>query len=348
MSEIVAISLFSGCGGLDIGTEQAGISVISAIDFNSDAIETLRNNEVFEKTELFCDDIVTFDKNIFVKQIASMKPDKFIIVGGPPCQPFSKGGYWVTNDKRKKDKDPRNMVGEYFKTIELLKPNGFIFENVESLLHPTNKHTASQLMESFKTLGYYCLLLPINAQDFGVPQKRKRVFIIGSRKPFKKLFPSKTHYNPVKETNKLLKPYESVGKHIAPFSSTKYKEANESVVGGTYEKELFMVPPGKNYIALSEKYIKKPLFKSGTRFWNFLLKLHPDMPSWTICAQPGPWVGPFHWDSRRLRVPEIAAIQTFPKNYKFYGTRRSVQQQIGNAVPPLLAKKMLEFLKENL
>ena len=72
------------------------------------------------------------------------------------------------------------------------------------------------------------------------------------------------------------------------------------------------------------------------------------MPSWTIAAQPGPWIGPFHWDNRRLRVPEIAAIQTFPKNYKFYGNRRSVQKQIGNAVPPLLGKAMVSFLANNL
>ena len=108
-----------------------------------------------------------------------------------------------------------------------------------------------------------------------------------------------------------------------------------------------MVPPGKNYIALTYSINGKPLsskFKKGKRFWSFLLKLHPNMPSWTISAQPGPWVGPFHWKSRRLRVPEIAAIQTFPIDYKFAGNRRSIQKQIGNAVPPLLGKKMIEHL----
>ena len=85
-------------------------------------------------------------------------------------------------------------------------------------------------------------------------------------------------------------------------------------------------------------------FEKGKRFWNFLYKLSPDEPSITIAAQPGPWVGPFHWDNRRLRVPEIAAIQTFPKNYKFFGSRRSVQKQIGNAVPCLLGQRMVEHL----
>ena len=75
-----------------------------------------------------------------------------------------------------------------------------------------------------------------------------------------------------------------------------------------------------------------------------MLKLHPDLPSWTVAAQPGPWVGPLHWNNRRLRVPEIAALQSFPNDYIFTGSRRSIQKQIGNAVPPLLGKGMVDFL----
>ena len=133
---------------------------------------------------------------------------------------------------------------------------------------------------------------------------------------------------------------------IKKFSTNNYKEEWEDASKGTYYKELKKVPPGKNYLALCDG--KKSNFKKNTRFWNFLLKLKKDLPSWTIAAQPGPWIGPFHWDNRRLRVPEIAAIQTFPKNYKFYGNRRSIQKQIGNAVPPLLGKAMVGFLANNL
>ena len=113
--------------------------------------------------------------------------------------------------------------------------------------------------------------------------------------------------------------------------------------------ELTHVPPGKNYIALSKlKGYDGRKFRTGGRFWNFLHKLHPEEPSITIAAQPGPWVGPFHWDNRRLRVPEVAAIQTFPEGYKFFGNRRSVQKQIGNAVPCLLGEKMVAHLIEYL
>ena len=106
-----------------------------------------------------------------------------------------------------------------------------------------------------------------------------------------------------------------------------------------------MSQPGHNYIALSARDgYPNPKFIANKRFWNFLLKLHPLLPSWTIAAQPGPWVGPFHWNNRRLRVHEVASIQTFPMDYVFTGSRRAIQKQIGNAVPPLLGQKMVEHL----
>ena len=119
--------------------------------------------------------------------------------------------------------------------------------------------------------------------------------------------------------------------------------------GGTYYSDLCEVPPGKNYKALTAwAGYENPKFVAEKRYWSFLLKLSPDLPSWTITAQPGPWIGPFHWDNRRLRAPEAAALQTFPRGYKFFGTRRSVQKQIGNAVPCLMGKAMIEYVKESL
>ena len=85
-------------------------------------------------------------------------------------------------------------------------------------------------------------------------------------------------------------------------------------------------------------------FRHGSRFWNFLQELHPDEPSITIAAQPGPWVGPFHWTNRRLRALEAASIQSFPHGYRFHGNRRSVQKQIENAVPCLLGRHMISHL----
>ncbi len=340
--KIIAISLFSGCGGLDIGVHNAGIEVVAAIDFDKDSIDTLKSNQQFKDTRVFYSDVSEFETSKFKEILKKEKHDKFILVGGPPCQPFSKAGYWVGNHRRKGSKDPRNMIGEYLRILQELNPDGFLLENVDSLLHPTNRHTVDTIIKKTQSYGYRVVLVRANAIEYGVPQKRRRIFIMGSKNDFKRLYPKKTHGNPEEVKTNGLKPYESVGKFIEKFDKSKYMEKEESVKGGTYEKELYKVPPGGNYFALPEK------FKPATRFWSFLLKLDPNKPSWTIAAQPGPWVGPFHWTSRRLRVPEIAALQTFPEDYIFSGSRRSIQRQIGNAVPPLLAKIMTEFLKENL
>ena len=102
---------------------------------------------------------------------------------------------------------------------------------------------------------------------------------------------------------------------------------------------------GKNYISLTAREgYPNPIFVAGKRYWTSLLKLHPYDPSWTIIASPGHWEGPFHWKNRRLNIKELAAIQTFPHDYNFYGSYYSIHKQIGNAVPPLLAKLVIEEL----
>ena len=340
-----AISLFSGAGGLDIGCKLAGVDVKVAIDNDSDAIETLKLNNEFKTTAILKEDIKNFDPKKVEKYLNGKKT---ILIGGPPCQPFSKNGYWVKNENRKSNKDPRNCIQNYFDFVKALNPNGFLLENVESMLHPTNKQAVNYVLYKSKKLGYKLKMVKTNALDYGVPQKRKRIFFVGSQKDFVLDEPQRTHYDPnqLDLSNDHLKPYETVGDHIKEFDKAIYKEDFENATKGTYYNELKKVPPGKNYLALCNQ--KNSKFVKNTRFWNFLLKLAPSLPSWTIAAQPGPWVGPFHWNNRRLRVPEIAAIQTFPKKYKFFGSRRSIQKQIGNAVPPLLGKAMSKFLVDNL
>lgn len=348
-SKINAIGFFSGAGGLDIGTQLAGVKVISSLDFDRDSVLTMKANAYFQHTQHFHKDIREVSAKDYSAVIKQNNPEKLILVGGPPCQPFSKGGYWVTHDKRKANDDPRNMIGNYLRMIDDLQPDGFLLENVESILHPTNRIAVKNLEESIAELGYQLSTVNTNAVDYGVPQKRKRVFFIASRKGFDGV-PLKTHGGDedIRKNSSIL-PYETVGQWIGKFNTPDFFEEEEITLGKTYSDHLMAVPPGKNYIALTQRYnYPDPPFIAGTRFWNFLLKLHPDLPSWTISAQPGPWVGPFHWTGRRLRVREIAGIQTFPEDYGFVGSRRSIQKQIGNAVPSLLGKAMVEYLKANI
>ena len=343
--DIKAISMFSGAGGLDIGTQLAGIKVISSLDIFEDSVETLKKNKFFSDTVHEVGDITKITGSHYTKLLEKERPEKLIIVGGPPCQPFSKAGYWVTNEKRNSNEDPRNMIVPYFKIISELQPDGFVLENVESILHPSNKEAVDTIYENMEVLGYHCSLLKVNAAEYGIPQKRKRVFFLASKKEINASL-IQTHGNE-KEclANDELLPYERVIDWIGKFDTDKYCIGENLKTEGKWEKELTCIPFGKNYIALSarENY-PTPVFIAGKRYWSSLLKLHPFMPSWTIIASPGHWEGPFHWKNRRLNIRELAAIQTFPDDYEFIGSTYSKHKQIGNAVPPLLGKKIVEEL----
>lgn len=349
-NKIVSISLFSGAGGLDIASFMAGVPVALSTDFDADCIETLKMNDEYKDTKIVHGDLHEISSDIFEERLNEVEHDKVIVIGGAPCQPFSKAGYWVTNKKRRGINDPRAaLIDEYLRVVTDIQPDGFIFENVESLLHPTNRAIVDQFLSIAHESGYRCKVVRANALDYGVSQKRKRIFILGTKGEFASEEPKKTHCAPELCEETGLLPYANVGDVIAGYDGEEYFEPEELTEGGTYHDDLCEVPPGMNYKALTAWYgYENPKFVADKRFWSFLLKLSPDKPSWTITAQPGPWVGPFHWDNRRLRVPEIAAIQSFPKGYKFYGSRRSVQKQIGNAVPSLMGKAMIEYVKESL
>lgn len=348
---IVAVSLFSGAGGLDIGSVLADVPIIVSTDFDADCIDTLRaNSEYFSDSEIIQGDLHDINSDVFKNIIDKKNPDKFIVIGGAPCQPFSKMGYWIPDQSGRGINDPRaTLINEYLRVVGDLQPDGFVFENVESLLYPRTKIVADKFLKIVHRYGYKTVMIKAMALDYGVPQKRKRLFIIGTKGEFKSSAPTITHCEPSQSQILGLKPWVNVGPVIEEFSGDEYFEPEEVVKGGTYYEDLCEVPAGQNYKALTAwAGYPNPKFVAAKRYWNFLLKLSPDMPSWTITAQPGTWVGPFHWTNRRLRIPESAAIQTFPRGYKFCGSHKSKQKQIGNAVPSLMAKSMIEFVKESL
>lgn len=184
-SDIQAISFFSGCGGLDIGTQLAGVKVLSSLDFYEDSVNSLRKNPFFSHSEHFCENINNVNGKDYINIIKKNNPSKLLIVGGPPCQPFSKAGYWVKNENRKANDDPRNMIEPYFRLISEIMPDGFVLENVESILHPSNRPAVDVIVNNMEKLGYNFSMLKTNAADYGIPQKRKRVFFIATKKKIK-------------------------------------------------------------------------------------------------------------------------------------------------------------------
>src|SRR6185437_16157955 len=277
--------------------------------------------------------------------------------GGPPCQPFSKAAYWtddgfdaayrraramghdavrpVAKTKAKIDAR-RDLVQDFWRIVEESGADGFVVENVPSIKHPRNKPVYDALVRKARKAGFYLQELNAKAVDFGVAQARERVVILGSKRGVPSV-PMATHSS---DPQSGLPPHVTAGEALAPFSGHKYFEPEE-IISGRWANHLFEVPPGWNYKAHTAwAGHPNPTFVTETRFWNFLLKLSPDRPSWTIAASPGPWTGPFHWTSRRLRTAELAALQGFPNGYIIKGSRRERVKQMGNAVPVPLARAM--------
>lgn len=146
-NSVKAISMFSGAGGLDIGTQLAGVPVLSSLDIFEDSVRTMQQNAVFNDTLHECGDITKITGEHYAALIKRENPEKLVIVGGPPCQPFSKAGYWVTNEKRNSNEDPRNLIKPYFRIISELQPDGFVLENVESIANNLDKENVPTRFE---------------------------------------------------------------------------------------------------------------------------------------------------------------------------------------------------------
>ncbi len=268
------------------------------------------------------------------------RPD--LLVGGPPCTPFSKSGFWL--EWKRAGLDPSaSLLQAYTRVLAEAKPRAFILENVYAL---TYKNKASRpayerLLREITDEGYDFRTKVLNAADYGVPQVRPRLFVIGvpkgSRLPTLP-DPSHTGMWERRMSGAATTPHVTAGQALA---GVECEHEPGEVLGGQYAHLLPHIPPGENYLYFTaERGHPKPLFKWRSRYWSFLLKLDPNRPSPTIQAQPGPNVGPFHWENRRLRVGEIKRLFTFPDEFEFVGTRASIQAQLGNAVPPLLAEKV--------
>lgn len=190
----------------------------------------------------------------------------------------------------------------------------------------------------------------INTADYGVPQIRERFFLVAHREGKVFRFPSATHSRPDNG------PQASLfgSGHLDPVTAWDAiggipLDPNEDLaVRGQWADLLPSIPEGENYLWHTKRKSGKPLFGWRSRYWSFLLKLAKNKPSWTIQAQPGPAIGPFHWTNRRLSVAEMAAIQTFPAGLHFSGSRVSLQKQIGNAVPSLVTEVLGREIRRQL
>ena len=343
------VSLFSGCGGLDYGIEAAGWDIQYRNDFDKHSCDTLRLN---------CDGVVQCAP---IEEIGSDEIKKYVgygrdavdlVIGGPPCQPFSKSAYWSRGGTRRLD-DPRaNTLDEYFRVIEDLTPRAFLLENVHGINYSGKEEGFQFIIQRIKDINrkkntnYRPCWRVINAADYGVPQLRVRFFLIALRDGKEFRFPEPTHIDSdigvpsLFDSDKI--PYISAWDALKDIMPEKHERLH---VGGKWGDLLPSIPEGENYLWHTDRKGGLPLFGWRTRYWSFLLKLAKNKPSWTIQAQPGSAVGPFHWENRKLSWRELAAIQTFPKSFVIQSPRVEIQRQIGNAVPSLLAEVLGRALK---
>lgn len=347
--DMKVISLFSGAGGLDYGLEAAGFDAGACLEMDKWCCTTLRHNRKdWPVLEGKIEDIPTKE---ILAAAGLKKKEAALVVGGPPCQPFSKSGYWKTGDAARL-KDPRaRTLEEYMRVLEETLPRAFILENVFGLAYKGKDEGLSFLKQRLQEINarnktsYSFYWKVLNAADFGIPQIRERVFIIGSRDGKQFDFPQPRFFDPEDDEQQEqaslfkagLEPHRTAWDALHDLASESDKPF-PSRVGGRWGKLLPSIPEGLNYLYHSDRGDGVPIFKWRSRYWSFLLKLSKDRPSWTIQAQPGSAIGPFHWNNRRLTMREMARLQTFPDDVEVLGGVSEVQKQIGNAVPSALGE----------
>lgn len=346
-----AVDIFSGAGGLSIGAEMAGIKIKFAVEKDPYAAETFEFNH--PKAKVIRKDICEVNPKEHVEA-----EDIFVVFGGPPCQGFS-----TSNTKTRNRNNKNNyLFEEFLRFVKELKPRWFVFENVEGITSYENGKTIKTIKDLFEEIGYLTVERVLCASDYGVPQDRNRFIMVGNRVGVNFEFPEKykfkvtvgealsdlpslsngdqfdeLHYTkPVDDCSD----YVKIMRAESDFARQNFVSRNQSYVLERYKH----IGPGQNWKAipdhLMENYANKNNCHSG-----IYKRLHPDKPSVVISNyRKNMLIHPFQ--DRGLSVREAARLQSFPDNFIFKGAISHIQQQIGNAVPPLLAKAIFDRILE--
>ena len=346
----VVASFFSGCGGLDLGFERAGFDVILASDQWEPAARTYRRNRPdvrfleADVRELSADDV-----REAVREAGHAVEDVDVVIGGPPCQGFSR----LNNERIELDemeKDRRNtLFEEFLRMVTVLDPQLVLMENVRDLINrqtSDDRYVKDLIVRQFETEGYDCEYRVLEAEQYGVPQKRRRIFFIGTNRDVPIRFPEPT--TPAEGS------WRTAGEALADVSddlpNMRYANTREKTL-----ERIRHVPPGGYYRDLPDR-LKTKKYRCGCadtddcphepeivkRYGTYLRRLHPDEPSLTVSTNE--FIHPT--EDRYLTPREMARLQTFPDEFAFEGTKTDVMKQIGNAVPVGLAEQLAERFRE--
>lgn len=356
MSKHNVIDLFCGCGGFSKGFEEAGFNICYGIDMWKDAIVTYSHN--FPNAKAVNEDITKITGEDILKTTGLSANDVDVIIGGPPCQGFSVSGKRMIDDERNK------LYKSFVQIVDELKPKVFVMENVPGLVRLFNGKVAEQVKEDFTNIGYFVKMEILSADNYGVPQQRKRVFFIGLKKSYFEM-PDCYHYpdaimgeqtnHPAWTCKDAISDLDFVPDDVSLGEEIDYKlpamnKYQELMREGSHKifnhsitihkdktKEIIaMVPDGGNY-----KDLPKELWETRKVHiaWT---RMDSQKPCFTIDTGHNHH---FHYKENRVpTVRESARIQSFPDSFKFIGIKTSQLKQVGNAVPPLLAKALGESI----
>lgn len=349
------ISLYTGAGGLDYGFEAAGFETAVAVEWDREACATLAKNRPWPVIQ---NDIHAVPTAEILERAGLKQGEADLLIGGPPCQPWSKSGYWAHGDSLRLD-DPRAAtVAAYLRVVEETLPETFVMENVPGIAYAKKDEGLKLILGAIRDINrrhgtkYQPNSAVLHAKFYGVPQDRTRFFLVASRSGRAFEFPAYTHGSendhvaegagPLFSTLSIqcsgtMEPLRTAWDALGDLP-VDGEPGEDLAMRGKWAKLLPSIPEGENYLFHTDRGGGLPLFGWRRRYWNFLLKLAKDRPAWTLQAQPGPAVGPFHWRSRRLSMRELCRLQTFPDDVVIVGGRGAGQRQVGNAVPSLLAE----------
>lgn len=346
-----AVSLFSGAGGMDVGLERAGFTVVAANDRDPDCAATLTANHA-QGIEIdgrpgyrhgdHCRVLHAPVEDVTGRDLApsgtssDWRPD--LLVGGPPCQPFSSAG------AQRSTSDPRGRLFEHFvRLASELRPRYVLFENVRGLVTargPSGRPgEALELVKTeFEAIGYATRFALLNAADHGLPQRRVRLFMFGAAQQPLPQFPAPTHCDPRDGVLPLFdrrRPWNALGAVLA--SRPRPNAADIVRPSEQLELQLADVPTGSGLKSPGRAEPTRPGGHWGYKQGTFIAD--PNLPARTVTgAATQDWVREPHGRLRRLTLAECAALQSFPDAWRFCGSRSSQFLQVGNAVPCLLAE----------
>ena len=338
------IDLFCGCGGLSYGFIEAGYDVLLGIDHWKDAIVTFENTHKNAKglvADLFTETPKDISKKTGIKDVD-------IIIGGPPCQGFSIAGKRIIDDER------NQLYKSFVGFVKHYQPKVFLMENVPNIVSMGKGVVKDSIIEDFEKLGYTVVYKVLLASDFGVPQNRRRAFFVGTKNRKEFVFPTPTTENPISSEEAISDLSENTIKDGSKYKTEPKSDYQKLIRGksvGIYNHEITnhseqttsiisLVPDGGNYKDLPEEFRKT---RNVNIAWT---RLNSKKPSFTIDTGHRHH---FHYKYNRVpTVRESARIQSFPDTFIFLGSKTSQYKQVGNAVPPILAKVLATEIKKYL